>query len=353
MHPESNPIRRHHRLDADFRPRGCPNPDCPSRGGRAPFLWKRRGTFLREVDLRVVQRFKCLVCERGFSSQTFRLDYRYHRPRLHLALFLKLGDKCSLRQAARELACHRDSLLLRLARMGPHARWLNAAFLEEHLRRRGGLVGLFQLDELETFETDRRLFPVTVPVLIHAKSRFLVHSEPATLPARGNLRPADRRRLERAERKHGKRRNGSRAAVTACFRALAAAVTGHGAVRVRTDEKASYPAILREVFAGRVVHETVNSREPRGDTSRLFPINHTLAMLRDGLGRLVRRNWGHSKHRRNLGWHLAVWALYRNYVREWTNQEQDRSSATEVGIVERRLTPDEVLEWTDRLPDVA
>jgi hypothetical protein len=101
------------------------------------------------------------------------------------------------------------------------------------------------------------------------------------------------------------------------------------------------------------VHQTVHSKEPRGDTSLLFPINHTLAMLRDGLGRLVRRNWGNSKLRRNLGWHLAAWALYRNFVREWKNTKPTSSSASELGIVERRLTPDEILEWTDRLPVVA
>ena len=47
----------------------------------------------------------------------------------------------------------------------------------------------FQLDEQETFETDRLLKPVTMPVLIHADSRFVVHVEAAKLPARGQLRP--------------------------------------------------------------------------------------------------------------------------------------------------------------------
>jgi hypothetical protein len=76
-------------------------------------------------------------------------------------------------------------------------------------------------------------------------------------------------------------------------------------------------------------------------------------MFRDGVSRLVRRTWCQSKLRRNLAWHMWVWALYRNYVREWTNRARDTCSAKVLGIVTRRLASDELLEWTDRLPRAA
>ncbi len=235
LHPEAIRQPRPHRLDSGFAPLACPNPDCPSRPQALAFRYQRKGRFVRAVDLRTVQRYRCLVCLRGFSSQTFRVDYRYQRPRLHLALFPRLVAKCSLRQAARELHCHRDSLLLRLARLGPHARWIHEAFLERHVGAQGWLDGPFLLDELETFETDRRLFPLTVPVLVQGKSRFVVHVAADTLPARGPLRPAARRRLEQAEARSGKRVHRSRPAVTECFRRLERVVRPGGRVEVRTD----------------------------------------------------------------------------------------------------------------------
>ncbi len=102
-----------------------------------------------------------------------------------------------------------------------------------------------------------------------------------------------------------------------------------------------------------MAHGKVHSTEPRGPTSGLFAINHTLAMLRDGVGRLVRRSWCHAKLRRNLEWHLWVWTLYRNYVRELRVLDQARSSASMLGIAARRLCAGELLEWPDRLPQAA
>lgn len=361
MRPENTTTPRIHSLDEHFAPHRCPNEHCPSNATNAPssdnstpsFAFHRKGSFDRACDLRVVQRFKCLLCRRGFSSQTFRLDYRYHRPRLHLALFPRLVSKGSLRQAARELSCHRDSLLLRLGRVGPHSSWLTQAFLERHKRLGPGLQGTFQLDELETFECDRRLRPVTLPVLIHARSRFVVHAQSAALPARGGLRPCDQARLEAAEKRFGKRTSGSREAVTACFELLRSKRAKGTSLVLWTDQKHSYPSILKAVLKERFQHRTVHSKEPRGMKNPLFPINHTLAMLRDGMGRLVRRNWGHSKLRRNLDWHVWVWALYRNFVREWKNTKRATSAGIELGIVKRKLEIDELWEWNDRLPAAA
>jgi hypothetical protein len=177
--------------------------------------------------------------------------------------------------------------------------------------------------------------------------------ETATLPARGNLRPCDQVRLAKAEERHGKRESQSSEAVTACFTRLKALVKDDAKVVVWTDKKTTYPSILRDVFGERVEHLTVHSKEPRGMQSPLKFINNTFAMFRDGLGRLVRRNWGHSKVRRNLTWHMWVWVLYRNFVREWTNRERDNCSAKVLGVVSRRLTAAELLEWTDRLPSAA
>jgi hypothetical protein len=353
MRPENPPSPQLHCVDANYSPRHCPNAACPSRTSATSFEFQKKGRYLREVDRRSVQRFQCSVCGRCFSSQTFRIDYRYHRPRLHLVLFPRLVAKCSLRQAARELCCHRDSILIRLARLGPHAHWVNIAFLEQHRARGQTLENDFQLDELETFEVDRRLFPVTVPVLVQAHSRFVVHLETATLPARGNLRPRDQARLAKAEERHGKRESKSKEAVTACFNRLKALLKDDANVVVWTDKKATYPAILRDVFGERVEHLTVHSKDPRGMQSPLKFINSTFAMLRDGLGRLVRKSWGYSKLRRNLAWHMWIWALYRNFVREWVNRERGTCSAQVLGIVSRRLTGDELLEWIDRLPSAA
>ena len=331
-------------------PPRCPRDSCPSHKD-VPFAYRCKGCFTRKVDLRTVQRFRCEVCGKGFSSQTFRVDYRLKKPWLPLMIFHELVSKVSHRQTARKVQCKLDTVLHHLELVGQHARRVHTALLTRCKRDGPGLDGTFQLDELETFETDRRLCPLTVAILIDKKSRFVVHVATGTLPARGNLTPYDEKRKKAWEKENGgKRKSQSKQATAACFTVLRDHLAKDASFDVQTDEKKTYPLVLRQVFGHQVRHQWTNSKVERNRRNLLFPINNTLAQTRDGLGRLVRRNWGHSKRERNLGWHLWVWILYRNYVRELTNAVRGKTSASAKGIAKRRMTARELLQWKEVLP---
>jgi len=313
-----------------FIPPRCPSPDCPSASSLS-FRFTRKGFFHRRCDGRAIQRFLCLHCQRGFSIQTFRLDYRLKKPALHLALFWLFVSKVTMRQSARVLACSRRTIAQRLDLLGAHCH----EFLEFSLaqaRAKGlKLQGTFQLDELETFEHSRRLAPLTVPVLIERRSLFVLHAESAALPARGGLSNRDRARKQARERLLGKRTSGSRAAVARSFELLRLLHAQASLVHVQTDKKHSYQAALRRLFGTRLLHERISSKDPRDPTNPLFPINHTLAMLRDGVSRLVRRSWAGSKKRVKLDGHLWIWIAYRNYMRGITNKASQITPAMLAG----------------------
>jgi len=342
-----------HQIDGEFFPHRCPSDRCPSHT-EVPFAYQCKGRFSRKVDGRSVQRFQCLVCHKGFSSQTFRLDYRIKKPWLPLNIFWSLVSKVSLRQTGRSLACKPDTVLHHLQLLGEHSQEIHMLFLARHKRDGPGLKGTFQLDELETFEVDRRLFPLTVPVLIDRRTRFVVHAETGTLPARGNLRERDKKRKEAYEKAAGSKRvSRSKEATKACFVALRDHLAADATIDVQTDEKKSYPPILRQVFGKQARHQWASSKAVRNRASLLFPINNSLAQMRDNMGRLVRRSWCHSKRERNLRWHLSIWMLYRNYVRELTNRCKTKSSASASGVARRRCDARELLEWRRMLPKAA
>lgn len=162
-----------------FQPPYCPNPACSSRtSAGTAFLWQRKGHFRRRCDGRRIQRFRCLRCRRSFSVQSFRIDYRLHKPKLTAGLFDSFVSKVTHRQAGRIFGCTRKTVRHRLLLLSRHAREFHAAVLER-ARRRGGLLGSFQFDELETYEHSRRLAPVTMPVLIELHTFFVVHLETA------------------------------------------------------------------------------------------------------------------------------------------------------------------------------
>jgi transposase-like protein len=325
-----------------FQPRHCPRPLCPSRLTRH-FRWRRKGFFHRRCDGRFVQRFLCLECRHSFSVQSFRLDYRLRKPTLHLALFKDFVSKTTLRQSARNLGATRKTIAHRLNLLGTHCREFHRAMLER--ARRDGLVGVFQLDELETFEHSRRLKPVTVPVLIERSSYFVLHAECAPLAARGRLSPADRRKKEQLERSNGKRRSRSAQAVQNAFELMARVHRSACPVVVQTDQKKSYASRLKRLFGARLRHERYSSTAARNYSNPLFPINHTLAMMRDGVSRLVRRTWAASKRMERLDLHLWIWIAYRNYVRAITNRATRTTAAMALGIDRKMWRREELLAW--------
>ncbi len=328
---------------ATFTPPHCPRDGCPSRE-HVPFLWQRKGRYRRHCDERIVQRFLCRACLRYFSTQTFRIDYRLHRPTLHFTLFDTFVSKVTQRQAARNVLCTRKTVVHRLSLLAAHSR----AFHDQVLARaktRGGLPGCFQIDELETFETSRLLCPVTMPVLIELKSYFVVDLVVAPLPARGKRRRKGTGAQAKVELREDKRRSGSRAAVRSCFQVLAQACCEEGVIHVSSDWKSSYGTVLKEVMPGAYHHARHSSKTRRDRFNPLFPINHTLAMLRDGLSRLVRRSWGVSKQREWLERHAWVWIAYRNYIRGITNKAPETSSAQALGVCSRKFSKHTFFEW--------
>lgn len=330
-----------------FEPPRCPYSACPSSRHGAPFPWSRRGSFPRKCDGRRVQRFECGTCGRRFSVQSFRLDYRLRSPGLNAALLAHFVSKVTHRQSARLLRVSRKTVLHRVRLLGAHCREFHRVRLEC-----ASLAGTFVLDELETFETDRRLQPVTMPVLVHWPSLLIVHQVAAPLPARGRLRPADQRRKLALERLRGPRKSGSSAAVVACCEVLRNCLRPGGRARVRTDRKATYRAILRDVFGARAIHECTSGSLRRNHANPLFAVNHTFAMVRDGVSRLVRRTWANAKLRERLAEHTWIWVAWRNYVRGVTNVATRTTPAMAAGILCRQLDVPDLVRWQARFPEL-
>ena len=187
---------------------------------------------------------------------------------------------------------------------------------------------------------------MTVPLLVHLPSRCILHVAVGTLPPRKPLPPRKQKQLEAIETEEGaKRKSESRAKVSECFDVLKQITPGEGPVTVRTDEKPTYRAILRKQFGERLAHQRTNSEEPRTFLNPLFLVNHTFAMLRDGLGRLVRRNWGATKERKKLEWHLWLYIGWRNYVRPITNLRPRETAAMVAGLAPSMLEPCTLLRW--------
>ena len=285
----------------------------------------------------------CRSCGRYFSRQTFRVDYRDHRPHLNARLFELLASGVGLRQSARLLGLSRRCAELKARKLGRHARRLN-------LRVMGELKddASFHLDELETYEEQRNTRPLTVPVLIESRSRFIVWAESAPIRPSGRMTKKRLQAIQRAEERHGVRKDRSRHAVARTLARGASLARRSKSVTVLSDEKWSYPGLARRAFGRPIRHLRTNSKLARTTWNPLFPINHEEAVMRDLMGRLRRESWLTSKKRRYLDIALHVHMAYRNLVRKRFNRDQE-SPAQLLGFMPRRMVVGEVLGWRQEL----
>lgn len=323
-----------------FQPPRCPYRTCSRHLVPTPDAFLHHGHYHPKCRPHPVPRFRCRACRRTFSRQTFRMDYRDHRPDLNARLFRALASGLGLRQCARNLRLSLRCTELKARKISRHLRRLN-------LNLRGPLPAdaSFQLDEFETFEGRRNTRPLSVPLLIEKRSHFIVWAESATIRPRGKMTKARRAAMAEDEARFGRRRDRSRRSLRRTFARASELSSSLPKVLLETDQKSSYVELAKEAFGrDRLVHGRTSSRLPRTVANPLFPINHTEAMARDLMGRLRRESWLVSKARRYLDLGLQVFMAYRNLVRRRFNYD-DFSPAEMLGFAPRRLTETEVLGW--------
>ena len=329
-----------------FHPPRCPYRECAAHLNPAGTFYRLDGRYQPRCRAHVVQRYRCRLCRRGFSRQSFRADRGQKKPYLN-AEFLRLMLACvGLRQAARVLRVSRRTVERRFVWLAQHATRFHAAHLAG-----ASLPGPFMLDELETFEGNRYQ-PVTVPVLIEPRSLFLIASSVGPLRRKGRMTQAQRLRRYEHERLHGRRPSESSAAVRTVLKRLGQCVVSQGPVVLHSDRRSLYARLGRRQFGGRFAWAPHSPAVRRDRRNPLFPINHTNARLRHFLARLRRRSWCVSKRRLRLQQHLQIAALWVNYCRPITNRTR-MTPAQALGLAERPYREEEVLAWRLDLHPVA
>lgn len=171
-------------------------------------------------------------------------------------------------------------------------------------------------------------------------------AETAAMAARGRLNRREREKLAIREARHGKRRSGARAAIDRCFEHFAEHHDSRRLIELATDRKRAYRSATRRYIGHRLAaHVTESSKRTRNRSNPLFAINHTFAMMRDGISRLVRRSWGASKCRGRLLLHIWIWIGWRNYVRPITNLAPLTTPAMALYVMGRKLSDADLLRW--------
>lgn len=281
----------------------CPNPLCAF-----PDHVIRDGKFRRKEDAKFIQRFRCKNCGHRFSHATFSPSYRQKKRRINPELLKLLASGVSMRRAAILLNINRSTVAKKLPSLAESCRRIS----QRQRTKRKGTIHNIQIDELITKENSK-LKPLAVSIAVDENNRRLLAVEVSQIPAFGHL-------AKLAVRKYGYRKDELNKGLERLFETISEVVSPE--VVFKSDEHQRYPAFISAYFP-RGKHFTFKGERScvagQGELKKvvfdpLFVVNHTCAMLRANVNRLIRKTWCTTKDPKRLKDHLDIFMFYYNEV---------------------------------------
>ncbi len=360
MHWPSTPVEH---LGA-FRPSFCPWPHCPEHARTSPgYRFRRHGTYASRRRRRV-PRFRCLICRRTFSRQTFAVSYYRKRPELIRPVAAGLVAGSAHRQIARSLGCAPSTVTRLAARLGRHALLLLALALSELARR---VEEPFVLDHFETFEFTQD-YPFGVATAVGTDSWFVYGLDPAPHRRTGTRSACQQRRLEARPRRPV--RGGYTGSARRTLDLLVSLGKPGRSVRILGDGHPAYDrAVAEHSAASRLILERHPNppRGPRGSRrspaarvrdEAMFPVDLLHKILRHTLAHQRRETLAFGRRLNAVLERLFVAAVWRNFIKRRSERHPEpRTPAMHLGLTEapwswRRLLSRRLFFHRLRLPGV-
>ena len=283
--------------------RNCPNFSCSNFKN----VVIKDGFFKRACDSKTIQRFKCKSCGRRFSSSSDKLEIYQKKRRINVALYRLLSSGVSMRRSALLLDVHRHTIKRKLEYLGKKSKIQNRKFLK---KLKQNPVRHMQFDDLITKENSK-LKPLSVTIAVDASRRFILGAEVSQIPAFGHLAPI-------ARKKYGLRICYHKKGIRKLFKNLKGAVSPNA--RICSDEHKKYQEFVSEFFPTSYYQQYKSERAcvaGQGELKRvkfdpLFAINHTCAMFRGNINRLIRKTWCTTKDPERLKDHIEIFINFFN-----------------------------------------
>ncbi len=116
-----------------------------------------------------------------------------------------------------------------------------------------------------------------------------------------------------------------------------------GSALIRSDEHQAYPRAMKRLRDRHWVHETTSSKAARTTQNPLFPVNLADLLLRHCSANHKRETIAFSKRRQGALYRLAIWVVWKNYIKSRSENRRDAPPAQAIGLIRRALKVRDVL----------
>ena len=325
------------RAPQSWAPPFCPNPKCRfHRGDTTLWRHKKIGFYTRKSPPFRIQRRKCDACRRSFGTQTFSPTYWLHRPELLRPVFHRLLGCSGIRQIAAEFRASPETIARLAGRLGRHC----LLFHQLHCPH-GPLTEPLVADSFESFEFSQ-YYPTSFHVAVGQRSHFFYGFTDSEKRRSGTMTKKQRRKRIELEERLGKP---DPRAVEKDFAHLLSTVAPVAQVlELHTDRHRDYPKAIRRLKHLEVRQYTVSSRAARTADNPLFAINLLDLLIRHGSSNHKRETISYSKRRACAAERLAIFLVWRNWMRPYSIRKKGKTPAMRLGIADRKLSLEELLE---------
>ncbi|MCB1073846.1 MAG: hypothetical protein KDK96_12225 [Chlamydiia bacterium] len=285
---------------------GCPNKTCKNHKKTSSII--RDGVFKRKDDSRIIQRYKCKICGKRFSGATFNLAKGQHKRRVNNKLFELYCSGVSMNRCAKLLRINPKTVARKLDFLAKKCQRDNHKFRKKKTQDQ---VTHLQFDDLITIE-HTKLKPLSVTLAIDANNRKILGFRVSVIPAFGHL-------AELSRKKYGRRKNEHKKKLVELFKEITPLVCSNALVQ--SDQHTFYSPVVRRFLPHAEHRQHKGGRgcvAGQGELKKLhfdplFMLNHSCAMLRANINRLVRKTWCTTKSVERLRMHLELYMCYHNH----------------------------------------
>jgi len=228
------------------------------------------------------------------------------------------------RQIARALACSPPTVAHQIARLGRHCLLIQARELA-----RLGQIEEIAIDGFETFEWSQ-YFPFHHNVAVDVASGYFLYHTDSPLRRKGRMTAHQKSRRTKLESVLG--RPDPRAVETGVRELLEPLRDLRGLRAIRSDDHRSYPRAIGRLP---VQHAITSSKERRDQHNPLWEVNLLDLMIRHSTAAHKRETIAWAKRRQASIEKLAIFQVWRNYMKRRHEKGTTATSAMRLGLASR------------------
>jgi len=238
------------------------------------------------------------------------------------------------RQIARDLGVAPTTIDRHIGRLGRHS-----LLFHRRLMNKTTAKGPVAIDSFESFELSQ-YFPFQHHVAVEVDTGFFLHFTDSPLRRKGRMTAYQKYRRQQLEQMLG--RPDPKTVSKDITELLEVSLQGLETAIVLSDEHTAYPKAIRSLSC-QVHHQVTSSRQRRDAHNPLFEINLLDLMIRHSSANHKRETIAWSKRRQSSAERLAIFLVWRNYLKKRREKGQWVTPAMLKGLLAKPIAVQEIL----------